>query len=182
MIIGLSGYAQSGKDFTARTLTDVYGYERRAFADKIRKVLYSMNPDLPFDAGWGPNSTRLQVVVDLYGWDEVKQSTEVRRLLQALGVSMREQVGENVWINAALSDVKKNKNYVITDVRFPNEAYAIRDLGGKIWRVQRPGVSPVNHHVSETAMDGFLYDGVLHNTPGDIEGFEKQLKELLRDL
>lgn len=182
MIIGLCGYSGSGKDFTARTLTDVYGYERRAFADNIRKVLYKMNPSLPFDAGWGPNSTSLQVLVDLYGWDEVKQSPEVRRLLQALGVAMRETIHEKVWVNATLANMDRNKNYVITDVRFPNEAYAIRDLGGKIWRVQRPGVAPVNHHVSETAMDGFLYDGVINNDPSNIVAFETQLRDLIDEL
>mgnify|MGYP006283771541 FL=1 len=43
MIIGLTGYAQSGKDTVASLLVEHYGYERVAFADKIRSFLYEMN-------------------------------------------------------------------------------------------------------------------------------------------
>ena len=44
MIIGLSGYAQSGKDSTAELLCLNYDYERRAFADPIRHAMMRLNP------------------------------------------------------------------------------------------------------------------------------------------
>ena len=44
MIIGLTGYAQSGKDSVADILVKNYGYTRIAFADPIRKLLYETNP------------------------------------------------------------------------------------------------------------------------------------------
>ena len=44
MIIGLTGYAQSGKDTLANILVENYGYTRVAFADKIREFLYEVNP------------------------------------------------------------------------------------------------------------------------------------------
>jgi dephospho-CoA kinase len=44
MIIGLIGYAQSGKDTVANMLVDKFDFERRAFADRIREILYEMNP------------------------------------------------------------------------------------------------------------------------------------------
>jgi dephospho-CoA kinase len=40
MIIGLTGYAQSGKDTVANILVENYGYQRVAFADPIRALLY----------------------------------------------------------------------------------------------------------------------------------------------
>ena len=39
--------------------------------------------------------------------------------------------------------------HVVPDVRFANEAEAIRELGGVIVRVERPGVGPLSAHVSE---------------------------------
>ena len=60
-----------------------------------------------------------------------------------------------MWVNAALATLDLTKNYVFSDVRFPNEADAIKDLGGQIWRVHRTGVAPVNGHPSEIAMDGY---------------------------
>ncbi len=44
MIIGLTGYAQSGKDTVANILVERYGFTRVAFADKIREFLYETNP------------------------------------------------------------------------------------------------------------------------------------------
>ena len=46
MIIGLTGYAQSGKDTVAQVLVDNYGFNRVSFADPIRKLLYETNPML----------------------------------------------------------------------------------------------------------------------------------------
>ena len=48
--------------------------------------------------------------------------------------------------------------YVITDVRFPNEAAYIRQRGGLLVRVTRPGTGPVNGHESESALDNEDFD------------------------
>jgi dephospho-CoA kinase len=44
MIIGIAGYARSGKDAAAKILVEHYGYERRAFADILRSALLTLNP------------------------------------------------------------------------------------------------------------------------------------------
>jgi hypothetical protein len=78
-IIGLTGYAQSGKDTFASILVEKYGYSRIAFADKIRDFLYGINPMV----GCSPTGY-LQDLVNLVGWDKAKQEPQVRRLLQDL--------------------------------------------------------------------------------------------------
>jgi hypothetical protein len=78
MIIGLSGYAQSGKDTTAELLCLNYKYKRQSFADPMRHALMIINPKLD-------SITRLSEYVDDYGWDMAKQNPEVRRLLQVFG-------------------------------------------------------------------------------------------------
>jgi len=165
MIIGLTGYAQSGKDTVADILVENYGYQRVAFADPIRDLLYEANPMLK-------EGYRVQGLVDVYGWDRVKVDyPEARDLLQRLGVGARKTFGEDFWIEQALKGLKLfgNANYVITDVRFPNEAIAIRKYdNAQVWRIKRNGVNAVNQHVSETAMDGEKVDQIFMNT-GSLE-------------
>jgi hypothetical protein len=159
MIIGLTGYAQAGKDSVANILVEHYGYTRVAFADPIRELLYQTNPAVK-DGGY-----RVQGVVDGYGWDVAKTAfPEVRNMLQSLGVGARKTFGDMFWVQQALRQVNSEGNFVIADVRYPNEAKAIRDYdNSQIWRIKRSGVIPVNAHASETAMDGEKVDQIFVN-------------------
>lgn len=169
MIIGLTGYAQSGKDTVASILVEKYGYTRIAFADTIRDLLYEMDPPVPVGVGNEQHIIGLQNHIDVYGWDEGKQNPVVRSMLQNLGVGARTVFGETFWIQQALRKVHFEGNFVITDVRFPNEADAIRKYeNSQIWRIKRNGVNAVNQHVSETAMDGEKVDQIFMNS-GSLE-------------
>jgi hypothetical protein len=172
MIIGLSGYAQSGKDTVANILVEKHGYRRIAFADPIRKLLYEMDPLVPKGYGEGVINYRLQDLVDSYGWDKVKVDfPEVRRLLQELGVGARTLFGDTFWINEALYDVASDDKVVVSDVRFENEARWIQDFKGQIWRVKRMGTDAANDHVSESEMDGYPVDQIFVNN-GTIEDLD----------
>jgi cytidylate kinase len=170
MIIGLSGYAQSGKDTVAELLCLNFGYNRLSFATPMRSALYRLNPQV--------NGYRLAEMVDSHGWEYVKaQHNEARRLLQVFGTEIgREMFGKNFWVDQAFKQVTQDA-IVFTDVRFPNEAQAIVDKGGQVWRVQREGHKPVNAHVSETAMDNWRFDDLILNT-GSLDELELQVIEL----
>jgi cytidylate kinase len=160
MIIGLSGYAQSGKDTVAKFLVENYGFTRVAFADNIRFIAYGLNPIVK-------PGLCLQDAVNEMGWEKAKtRIPEVRSILQNLGVAAREHLGEDIWVTSALNAPTETDSLVITDVRFTNEADAIKARGGKIWRVIRPGVNAVNTHVSETQMDGYEFDEIIYNDRG----------------
>lgn len=161
-VIGLSGYAQSGKD-TIGVALEQKGFQRAAFADRIREGLYALDPMLAHD-------TRVVELVDSYGWEHAKTSQpEVRSLLQKLGSEVgREILGENVWVDLTLKNAPDGAKIVVTDCRFENEAAAIKRLGGQMWRVRRPGYTPVNSHPSETALDNWEFDQVFDND-GSIE-------------
>jgi hypothetical protein len=157
MIIGLSGYAQSGKDSTAELLCLKYGYKRLAFADSMRQALLIINPQLD-------SITRVSDLVEDYGWDLAKRNPEIRRLLQVLGTDFaRNMLGDDVWINIALSGIKSEDKIVVSDVRFPNEAEAIKKLGGTVWRINRHNHTAVNGHTSERAMDNYMFNYVIYN-------------------
>lgn len=175
-IVGLMGYAQSGKDTTAQVLTDEFGFTRIAFADALRDMLYALNPILD-----RPDYYRLQDLVDHLGWEAAKGWTpEVRELLQRLGTEAgRNVLGQSVWVDAAMRKVKPGGRYVFTDVRFPNEVSAVRDAGGLMWRVVREGTKPVNAHASETAADDVFADVTFLNN-GTVEDLHRAVREVAR--
>ncbi len=175
MIIGLSGYAQSGKDSTAELLCLNYGYTRLAFADPMRQALMIINPKLD-------SITRVSDMVEDYGWDIAKRNPEVRRLLQVLGTDFgRKMLGDDVWINIALSGIKSEDKIVISDVRYPNEAQAIKNLSGSLWRINRHNHSAVNGHTSEHAMDNYMFNHVIYND-GTLDDLSDEVFMLAKEL
>jgi hypothetical protein len=180
MIIGLSGYAQSGKDTVANILVEKYGYRRIAFADPIRDLLYEMDPLIPKGYGSSVINYRLQDMVDTYGWDKVKVDfPEVRRLLQDVGLGARKLFGDTFWIYQALSDVAPQDKVVVSDVRFVNEAKWIQDFKGQIWRVKRLGTFAVNEHVSESELDGYKVDQIFVNN-GTLDDLQVLIQTRMR--
>lgn len=174
-LIGLTGYAQSGKDTVASILVEKYGYSRIAFADKIRDFLYGINPMVACSP-----TGYLQDLVNLVGWDNAKQEPQVRRLLQDLGISARELLDENIWITSALGNVNEGERVVVTDVRFENEAIMIKLMGGQLWRVKRVGFGPVNDHISESELDGYKVNQIFVNN-GSIEDLALLVTTRMRD-
>jgi hypothetical protein len=174
MIIGLTGYARSGKDTVANILIEEYGFTRLAFADKIRDLLVEVNPILS-------DGHRLNEILKDYGWEVAKAKTEVRRLLQDLGVGARKVFGDNHWIVEAFKDIDRSKNYVVTDVRFENEAEFIKSFSGQIWRIKRPGIEAVNAHVSESELDGYKSDQIFMNN-GTIDDLTALVKTRMTGL
>lgn len=154
MIIGISGFARSGKDTLADILTSQHCYIKVSFADKMREALLALNPFVLHDS----NGTSISIVdaVNAYGWDGIKSSSyakDSRRLLQRFGTEAgRRVIGENIWVDATMNSIDPNKDYVISDMRFLNELEAVKARGGLAIRVNRKGVGPANSHTSETEM------------------------------
>jgi hypothetical protein len=169
-ILGLAGYARSGKDTAGNALAE-QGWKRIAFADVLREFAYTLNPVIQSDHGF---YTPLRWIIDEYGWNGYKRTQwaeGVRDLLQRLGTECgRELISQNIWVDATFNRMDPNFNYVISDVRFPNEASAILAHGGSMLRIERPGVGPANGHKSETALDDWAFDSILNDgTQGDFE-------------
>lgn len=167
MLIGLYGPSRAGKDSVAQILVDDFGYEQRAQAAAIRKILLGLN---------APVSTNDGVIIPMQelfekcerNWDKVKaESKESVDQMIRLGQTCRDVIGLDVWLNTALPKIsEKDLKIVISDVRQPNEYDAIKERGGKIWRIVRPGVEI-------RGMDGILddrhFDAILHNN-GSLSG------------
>lgn len=154
-IIALSGFARSGKDEVSKVLVEEFGFKKVAFADKLREMLYALDPwVVAYNNKTGANETRaLHGVIDEFGWDGYKETMygdEIRRLLQRLGTEAgRETLWDSIWIDAALAGHPEDAKIVISDARFINEFNAVTTYGGQVWRVDRAGVGPANNHKSE---------------------------------
>lgn len=167
-LVGMMGRARAGKDTVAHRLVTDHGFRRYAFADALKEVALQADPIVtPLDTVG--RSVRLSEVVAAVGWEGAKEHREVRRTLQALGVAVR-SVDPFFWVSAVMDEVEHRTGpVVITDVRFPNEAATIRDAGGVLVRVIRPGQDASDQHVSETALNDWkpdfevLNDGDLHS-------------------
>jgi dephospho-CoA kinase len=176
--VGLHGFAGVGKDTIAAILTEEYGYERIAFADKLREALYVLNPVILTDRGG--EYVRVQELVDSLGWDKAKRSfEEIRRMLQVLGTEIgREMISQNVWVDATFKGLDKNKRYVFTDVRFENEHHAIDQHLGLLIKVERPGVGPANDHKSEKPLPDKWFDAYIDNN-GTVNDLHTKVREVL---
>jgi hypothetical protein len=175
MIIGLAGFAGSGKDTVAKILMEEWNYKRFAFADKIKEVLYDVNPIVT-------ENLRVKDLVDKHGWDVAKtEYIEIRQLLQDLGSSGRNHFGKLHWAHQVFKELNLLSKAVITDVRFWNEADQTRLCEfAQVWRVHRPGTGPVNNHESEIELIDYEYDAVIIND-SDIPSLrEKVNTEILR--
>ena len=161
LLIGLSGYARTGKDTVAAQLVTFYGYQRRAFADPLRATLLALDPYLT-------NGERYSSLMDRLGYEEAKDhpvhGPEVRRLLQRMGTEAGRGIhGDSVWVDAAMRNL--DRPTVLTDVRFANEAAEIRRLGGVVWEIARPGCGPATGHASDVSIPGdrvLVNAGTLH--------------------
>ena len=160
----------------------------------------------------------------------VKVMMTPRLMLQLLGTECgRDIIHPNIWVNALFADYvctmnkhsytfEKSKtieetdkfmfenssypDWIITDVRFPNEAQAIKDKGGIVIRVEggltiktpqgdsflrysehalenehNVRTDMDNEHPSETALDNYNFDEVIENN-GSIEELIEKVKKL----
>lgn len=185
-VIGLSGYGRSGKDTVADYLVKSCAFQRIAYADALREMAQKLNPiiDAHVFQGGEIELRRYNDILDQIGYHEGKNIPEFREFLQRLGTeAVRGVVGYNTWVDIAVRRMtEQGGDWVVTDVRFPNEAEAIREMGGgSVWRITRPGFGPANNHPSETSLDGYDFDLMILNDT-DIPGLEQKAWDGLQGL
>jgi hypothetical protein len=103
-----------------------------------------------------------------------------REFLQKLGTdAMRNGLHTDTWVNATFANFNASSRWLITDVRFPNEAAAVLDKKGTLIRLERN--SDTGDHPSETALDDFDFPIVIKNT-GTLSELIDKARELCNEL
>ena len=81
-----------------------------------------------------------------------KTISTVREMLQFIGTDLIRQYNKDWHVNRIREMINPDINYVIDDVRFPNEKKLIEELGGDCWFIIRPTLDNVSNHESETSL------------------------------
>lgn len=200
-LIGINGYARSGKDTVYEFIEELSTgrVKRVAYADKM-KVMAARS--LGFERPEGElielmNSIKLGSTISVF-YDEPSNPTDLadnavfhhltgREFIQNFGEDGRRTFGEDFWIDLVLprpdNAASLDERYfgvnmlVVTDCRHPNEAQRVLDLGGEIWHVVRPGVKS-DGHITETRLPVWLIDKTIIND-GSLDVLRDRVKEAL---
>lgn len=193
MLIGLVGFAGSGKGTVADTLVEKYNFTKLSFADPLKDAVSSI-------FGWPRHllegdtdeSRDFREREDTFWTNRLGYSISPRKVLQRFGTEVcRDSFSHNIWIYALESRMRNHSNVVVADVRFDNEIDFIRQNNGFLVRVAR-GKDPdwfdiamkanqstnvqyrkelesFGIHMSETSWIGTQFDYVLDNNGSKAE-------------
>lgn len=184
MIIGLVGRKHSGKDTVAHILVEDFLFRQYSLADPIKdvcKVIFNwderhVNGDLKeeVDPFWGVSPR--QVMQDLgTDWGQFGLCRRYPRFKRV--------TGRLLWAKHFLRKVQEDQeaNWVVSDVRFPHEEGVIRETGGYLVRIYRPGNGTLDFHPSETEMDEITFDWKIMND-GPLTKLRPKVLEMLEIL
>ena len=194
MIIGICGLIGCGKGTVGDILVEEYGFTKLSFADKLKDgVATVFNWDRAMLEGDTVESREWRETQDDFWSRETGRTITPRLVLQEFGTDcMRHGFDDGIWVSLVKQELVKypNKNFVIPDVRFPNEANMIKSIHGEVWRVRRGqdpvwmrmyqdiGVEPKEVHESEWRWAKVDFNNVIYNDLG-IDELKSQVKGLL---
>jgi len=146
MIIGICGLIGSGKGTVADILVEEHGFTKVSFADKLKDgVATVFGWDRDMLEGDTDESREWREQVDVFWTKETGRTITPRLVLQEYGTDcMRKGFYDGIWVSLLKQHILKNPNtnFVIPDVRFPNEVDMIKNINGEVWRIRR-GTDPV---------------------------------------
>ncbi len=140
MLIGLLGRIGSGKGAIADELVNTYGFRHDSFAATLKDVTAALfNWDRAMLEGNTPESRAAREEVDEWWGEKLGIENFTPRLaLQLIGTEVfRNNFHQDIWMFSVMARYAGDENVVISDARFLNEVQAIRDMGGRIIRVDR---------------------------------------------
>jgi len=179
MLIAFLGKKSSGKDTAADFLIKNDNYIKYVFADPLKKgiqAFFNLSDDQLYDE-------KLKEIID------PRWGVSPRKLLQTIGTDIFQYLihdllpnlkGEkrNHWVTLFkewyLEELNKNPNMnvVIADARFTHEIKAIKELGGKVFKIVRPRLEEnVDEHLSENEIncipDEMIDDTIMNDSDLD---------------
>lgn len=141
MIIGVCGLIGSGKGTIGDILVKDYNFQKISFADKLKDAVAELfDWDRELLEGDTVESREWRNQPDDFWTRETGNVVTPRLVLQLFGTEcMRNGFYDGIWISFVKKKILENPeiNYVITDVRFPNEISLLNEIGGEVWWVRR---------------------------------------------
>lgn len=179
--IGFCGPAGAGKSTAAEHLVKHWRFSRVRFAGPLKAMLLALGLD-----------------PDQVDGDRKEEPSPLlcgrtpRQAMQWLGTEWgRQLIGDGFWIAAWQAAVeriphdrpwRRGANLIVADdVRYANEAKAIRDRGGLVVRIERPGAGSASGHAHASERQDFVPDRIIRNT-GDLVRFRAEIDALALSL
>ena len=169
MVIGFAGRCRSGKTVLSE-VCEKYGYQRLSFALPLKQLCADIldvsidelnrakNENIPIEITIGKDVCEIlseETNIPIETTTEIcdgKYLHTVRDMLQFIGTDYIRKYNSDWHVNKIKEMIKNDINYVIDDVRFPNEKRMIEELGGDCWFVTRTTLDNVSNHESETSI------------------------------
>lgn len=169
MVIGFAGRCRSGKTILSE-VCEKYGYQRLSFALPLKQLCADIldisidelnrakNENIPIEITIGKDICEIlseETNIPIETTTEIcdgKYLHTVRDMLQFIGTDYIRKYNSDWHVNRIREMIEDNGNYVIDDVRFPNEKRMIEQLGGDCWFVTRTTLDNVSNHESETSI------------------------------
>ena len=171
LIIGISGKKGSGKDTFYKIVREINSdFVNLKFADKLKSICAEIT-GLPINYFYDR---------DYYGIYLDRWGMTIREFMQKLGTeALRENFDPEIWVKSLMVEIEdRNQPAIITDVRFKNEANAIKDAGGYLVRIN-PGFSSYENtndqHRSEIELDDYEDWDFLINNNKDLDSYVKSV-------
>jgi hypothetical protein len=167
-IVGLVGFIGAGKGTVADVLVERHDYFKESFANSVKDATAAI-------FGWSrtllegdtPESRAWREQDDKFWSEKLGKPFSPRLALQLMGTEAgRDVFHPDLWVHTVLRRCQNApwNNYVIADVRFPNEVKAIHDAGGIIVRVRR-GPEPEWYNVALKVNKKNNYYGMAEKYP-----------------
>ena len=151
MIIGLTGYQNSGKSTVAQYLVKELNFIELSFSSALKDIVaHLFNWDRNLLEGTTPESRLWRETKDVKWSKSFDQELTPRTVLQTFGTNVIRTFKDDFWIRILENKIvdilneNKNANIVITDARFLNEIAFIKSYSGTIYWVIRD--LPVYHN------------------------------------
>jgi hypothetical protein len=200
-LIGLVGFIGSGKGTFADVLVERHGFVKESFANGVKDATATVfGWDRKMLEGDTDISRIWREKPDAFWSKKFEKEFSPRLALQLMGTEAGRGVfHEDLWIHSLERRLQEDKDYVIADVRFPNEIKAIQEMGGKVVRIKRgenpewyytaldynmraSSVKPDDSiHSSEWAWIGSALDAIVDNNC-DLEQVPKNVDRMLHSL
>lgn len=181
MLIGISGKIGAGKDTFASALVEYYPrFKIKKFAENL-KLISSILSGMPLQDMYTQEGKNKKL--PYFG------NMTVRELQQRVGTeAVRNNVHKDAWVVATLGNYDPTiHDWIVTDVRFPNEAEFIRGRGGYLVRIDGmrfTGSSTewkqITRHPSEIALDDYEeWDYRFSNEWNNMDVIERNIQKFL---
>jgi hypothetical protein len=167
-LYAFAGPAGSGKTTCANLLVQE-GFQRVSFARILKDMLATMGFPEP------KTLAEKEQVIEAIG-------KSYRQLAQTLGTEWgRKMVHDNIWVALTMIRLEPGKSYVIDDLRFENEATAVRTMGGAVIHIKgRKGTmaAATTGHASEAGIRWHDDDYKLLNDEDSLDELSCRLNTL----